>query len=204
MPAPLERWAVAQRQAVPVEAFVREWVTRPPSAVCLRYDQWLTPPDEGRGTLTVARAAIAYRSAAAAVIITHLTEALTGLGVSMDEKGVEWTVRQMLSNDRVRILAFPTLLLWIARLGQGEVKLYTGGEIQPRHVLNALHDCLPALRAHELEALNRLRQEARARELARQQSEAVSWEEYAASRGLDPASSPLTAAADPPLHLLND
>lgn len=199
VPAQLRHWGELQRRELPTALF-KGWAVISPSAIVRRYGSTLGPSE--LPTLTVARAAIAYGGAAASVVLAHLTAALTGLGITMREGDPEYIVVQMLHNNRVRALALETLLLWIAQLGQGEVKLYAGADIAPRHVLNALHDGLPALRAIEHEARQRVRAEAAVAERRQQQAQAMSWEEYAAQRGLDPKASPLNPVKLS--HPLND
>lgn len=123
-----------------------------------------------------------------ALVATHMTDAILRMGEDrdVDPYDVQFIAEAICQSDRFRTLRFTTVLGFFHLLKCGEFDIY--GKVTPRKILDAFRKYAVEAQAKE----NRIayekdcREAAAAREQAR--ANAVSWEQYAASKGLPDAS----------------
>lgn len=124
----------------------------------------------------------------ATLIAAHISDALLRLGEERDADpyDVRFTAGAICQSERFRLLRFTTVLGFFHLLKCGEFDIY--GRVTPRRILEAFRKYAIEAQAQE----NRLAYEKACREkeaeMERDRQEAISWEQYAASKGLPDAS----------------
>lgn len=123
-----------------------------------------------------------------AIVATHMTEAILRMGEDrdVDPYDVQFIASAICESDRFRTLRFTTVLGFFHLLKCGEFDIY--GKVTPRKVLEAFRKYAVEAQAKE----NRIAYEKECREQQaerdRSRANAISWEEYAASKGIPDAS----------------
>lgn len=123
-----------------------------------------------------------------AIVATHMTDAILRMGEDrdVDPYDVQFIASAICESERFKTLRFTTVLGFFHLLKCGEFDIY--GKVTPRKILEAFRKYAIEAQAQE----NRLAYEKACREkeaeMERDRQEAISWEQYAASKGLPDAS----------------
>lgn len=99
-------------------------------------------------------------------------------------------VGRLLSDDRLRTLPAGMLWAFFARLGARRYTIY-GKHATPGRMLDTLQREYPNLRAEVQRAQAEAESRDKAEREARHRADAMNWQQYARSRGLDPRNNPL-------------
>lgn len=123
-----------------------------------------------------------------AIVATHMTDAILRMGEDrdVDPYDVQFIASAICESERFKTLRFTTVLGFFHLLKCGEFDIY--GKVTPRKILEAFRKYAITAQAKE----NRIAYEKACREKEaereRDRQEAISWEQYAASKGLPDAS----------------
>lgn len=123
-----------------------------------------------------------------AIVATHMTDAILRMGEDrdVDPYDVQFIASAICESERFKTLRFTTVLGFFHLLKCGEFDIY--GKVTPRKILEAFRKYAIEAQAKE----NRIAYEKECREQEaerdRSRANAVSWEEFAASKGIPDAS----------------
>lgn len=141
---------------------------------------------------TTATMVAAYSTPVIASVITpYMAQAVAILGNDNTDPAIVRTVPLAVAecdDNHVRLLNFGTLLKFFNKLLHGSYKLYG---ITHAAVMEALQDYCRVAYERQLADERQHRSEEEDRQWEQRQKEAVSWEEYAKMRGIDPEDNPL-------------
>lgn len=123
-----------------------------------------------------------------AIVATHMTDAILRMGEDrdVDPYDVQFIASAICESERFKTLRFTTVLGFFHLLKCGEFDIY--GKVTPRKILEAFRKYAITAQAKE----NRIAYEKDCREYEakrkREAAEAISWQEYAAGKGIPDAS----------------
>lgn len=134
---------------------------------------------------TFARIVGTYGEAGTAAIIgTHITDAILKMGEDrdVDPADVQFIAAAICESERFRLLRFTTVLGFFHLLKCGEFEIY--GKVTPRKILEAFRKYAVEAQAKENRIAYELENAAYRIEREESRANSVSWEEYAASKGI--------------------
>lgn len=121
----------------------------------------------------------------AALIGGHITDAILSMGEErdIDPYDVDFISRAICESERFRLLSMASILRFFHLLKCGEFDIY--GKVTPRKILEAFRKYAVEQQAKENRIAYEIEQERREREYEEHRKNAVSWEQYADSNGID-------------------
>lgn len=122
----------------------------------------------------------------AGLIGVHITEAILRMGEDqdVDEYDVDFIAHAICESERFRTLSMASILRFFHLLKCGEFDIY--GKVTPRKILEAFRKYAIEQQARENRIAYEIEKEKKAQADEEARRNAVSWEEWAASQGIDP------------------
>lgn len=122
----------------------------------------------------------------AGLIGVHITEAILRMGEDqdVDEYDVDFIAHAICESERFRLLSMASILRFFHLLKCGEFDIY--GKVTPRKILEAFRKYAIEQQARENRIAYEIEKEKKAQTDEEARRNAVSWEEWAASQGIDP------------------
>lgn len=123
----------------------------------------------------------------AGLIGVHITEAILRMGEDqdVDEYDVDFIAHAICESERFRLLSMASILRFFHLLKCGEFDIY--GKVTPRKILEAFRKYAIDQQARENRIVYEMEQEERDREREEARRNAISWEDWAKSQGIDPS-----------------
>lgn len=176
-----EPWAVAIREQYgPIEGFVRRFGIDQ-QKYCLE--------NVGKAVMnhlpTFGRVAAAYgEKAFSAFINTHLTSVILKMGEErrMDAIDIQSVSEAIIESRHGRTLCFTTVLGFFHALKTGEYDIY--GQLTPFKIMEAFRKCCDKMAALEDKYFREREDFERKLEFEKSRQRAISWEQYAAMKGI--------------------
>ena len=122
----------------------------------------------------------------AGLIGIHITDAILRMGEDqdVDEYDVDFIAHAICESERFRLLSMASILRFFHLLKCGEFDIY--GKVTPRKILEAFRKYAIDQQARENRIVYEMEQEERDREREEARRNAISWEDWAKSQGIDP------------------
>lgn len=123
----------------------------------------------------------------AGLIGLHITEAILRMGEDqdVDEYDVDFIAHAICESERFRLLSMASILRFFHLLKCGEFDIY--GKVTPRKVLEAFRKYAIDQQAKENRIAYEMEKERQEQEREEARRNAVSWEQFAESHGIDPS-----------------
>lgn len=134
------------------------------------------------------------RDTLADILKLHLSKALITLGTDKADPALITTIAESIIDcpeNHVRLLTFDNLIRFFPYLTQGLIQLYG---VTHHSIMQAFQEYARKAFAHQQELQQVLRRQEKEREQQEHERDAISWEQYAALRGIDPDQNPLDYA----------
>lgn len=122
----------------------------------------------------------------AGLIGIHITDAILRMGEDkdVDEYDVDFIAHAICESERFRLLSMASILRFFHLLKCGEFDIY--GRVTPRKILEAFRKYAIEQQAKENRIAYEIEKEKKAQADEEARRNAVSWEDWAASQGIDP------------------
>lgn len=123
----------------------------------------------------------------AGLIGIHITDTILRMGEDqdVDEYDVDFIAHAICESERFRLLSMASILRFFHLLKCGEFDIY--GKVTPRKILEAFRRYAIDQQARENRIAYEIEQEERKRKQEEDRRNAVPWEVWAASQGIDPS-----------------
>lgn len=123
----------------------------------------------------------------AGLIGIHITDAILRMGEDqdVDEYDVDFIAHAICESERFRLLSMASILRFFHLLKCGEFDIY--GKVTPRKILEAFRKYAIDQQARENRIAYEIEKEKQDRQREEHRRNAVSWEVWAASQGIDPS-----------------